>query len=179
MHTARLRRSDALARAVAQVLALPLRDDLQQVRAGAARRRRGVDGLLEYDEGGAGLLDLVDELDPVGERAREPVEVLDDQRVDALLVDQSEDLGEPGAPKVRARLHLAELEQLGGRPARSREVAEPLELRREVLGLRRRRHAGVQGDAHSVILGAARGLLKLVLPSPEGRVASRRGGLFA
>lgn len=141
MHTSRLRRRDPLPDALEQVLALPLREDLQQMQTRSSRRRRSVDRLIERDERDVGARHAIDELNPVGQRARESIEFLDQHQVDAPAIDELEQFEKFLPAHRRAAPDLDELKDRGGRIASTRRVAQSVELRREVVALR------VGGDA--------------------------------
>lgn len=121
-HAARFRRGDPLQGTLTQIVALPLGEHLKQMNAGAARRCRRVDGLIERDQADVATRESIDELDAVRERARESIEFLDHDDAHTTSIDELEQLAELRPAQVRAGLDVGELKKLGVRPAR-RHVA--------------------------------------------------------
>lgn len=155
MDAPRLGRGDPLPGAIAEVGALPLGEDQEELHAGAARGRGRVDRLLERDQAGPRVLDPLDEPDPVEKGPGDAVEVLDQDDVDPAPVDQVEELEELRSAKRGAGTDLDELADARAWPARRGHRAEPLNLRGEVVALGVGGYAGVEGNAHGSSGGSA------------------------
>jgi hypothetical protein len=81
------RGGDLVADALARHLALELREGEQHVEREPAHRRGGVELLGHRDEGDAVRVEGLDDPGEVGERAGQPVDLVDEQEVDPAALD--------------------------------------------------------------------------------------------
>ena len=100
-HALGLRRRDLVADALAGDLALELGEREQHVERQPAHRRRRVELLRHRDERGAVRVEHVDDLGEVGQRARQPVDLVDDDDLHLAGLDVGEQ------PLERRPLHGA------------------------------------------------------------------------
>ncbi len=82
-----LRRCDLVANALARDLALELGERQQHVEGQAAHTGRGVERLRHRDEGDAMRVECLHQLGEIRERARQPINLIDDDNVDPALAN--------------------------------------------------------------------------------------------
>src|SRR5208283_3030187 len=82
-----LRRRDLVANALARDLALELGERQQHIEGQAAHAGRGVERLGHRDEGDAMRIECLHQLGEIGERARQPIDLIDDDNVDPALAN--------------------------------------------------------------------------------------------
>lgn len=135
-------------RALEQLVAIPLREDEQQVHAGSTCGRRRIDRLVERDQADAAVRKALGEHDAVEHGSRESIEARDDEDVDAATVRKLQQLEQARPAHRGARFEFGVLDEFGVRPGVSCVFAKARELRADVLDLIARRAPGVDGDSH-------------------------------
>ena len=116
-HPLPFRGGDLVADALADDLALELRKRQKYIEGQAPHRRRRIELLRHRNEGGAPLIEDLDDLGKIGERAGQPVDLVDDDGVDPTRGDVGEQplqsrpvhrcAGEPAIVISRAQAHPA------------------------------------------------------------------------
>jgi len=116
-HPFLFRGGDLVADALADDLALKLRKGQQDVQGQAPHRGRRIELLRHRNEGAAPLIEDLDDLGKIGERAGQPVDLVDDNRIDPTRRNVGEQplqsrpihrgAGEPAVVISRAQAHPA------------------------------------------------------------------------